>query len=400
MELWRQERQLVNSFPSIGDMGIRNGWRWETISRRMLLFGLIVLVFATVLARHHPTLIADRNDWRLFDTEWIFPKLCLNVVLVFALLVTAPIGIKPQRDDLHRLIELVALWFFASLVVILMISYALQTHFFVHLAAAGIEKSRALRLQRPGSYPSSLVEGWWNLKLAAVASVLLLVASVSLFAAILFRMRNRNRAFCLLLFLLSIFSVATYVSWFYGTELHRLSPDIASELGPREPRDWLAAFVLVSTVTAAGSVRLCQGNSEAESQPADSSFQTGTIILLAIVPLVILAFGPLALEFVKFMVEKLQMGMVPSYIPRALSEEVLSHWFENPERLLQLGTSVLALQITWRWWRRGAPEIVIQPIEPQRVFWAWLGLTALVIVAVPVLAAFGFSWWLGPWYLR
>lgn len=100
------------------------------------------------------------------------------------------------------------------------------------------------------------------------------------------------------------------------------------------------------------------------------------VIHSAITPMATFAFGDVTVDF-----------------------EMIRYVFLDPEKMLLLAMLFATLEVAWRWFRRGAPEIVIQPIETRRVFWTWLGLVALVIVGVPVIAAFGFCWWLGPWYL-
>ena len=155
-------------------------------------------------------------------------------------------------------------------------------------------------------------------------------------------------------------------------------------------RDWLGAVLLLIFGAVVGAVRLTRDNQLIPSNT--SSIRASGMVLMAVAPGLI--------SLLLLLIESLRSVLSPRLFGGGTSlSELVWYLLSSPFLLLQLATGILALQIAWRWWRHGAPEIAILPIEPWRVFWAWLGLTALVIVGVPVLTAFGFSWWLGPWYL-
>jgi hypothetical protein len=50
-------------------------------------------------------------------------------------------------------------------------------------------------------------------------------------------------------------------------------------------------------------------------------------------------------------------------------------------------------------WKGVAPApLILVPIKLREFAASWLLLAAILAVAVPTFAAFGFSFWLGPWY--
>jgi hypothetical protein len=79
--------------------------------------------------------------------------------------------------------------------------------------------------------------------------------------------------------------------------------------------------------------------------------------------------------------------------------EGLAYLLVYPDAYFMLAISVLSLQLGWLSRKgRARTTISVLPLQRSRFAIAVVTLTALVAVAIPTLAAFGFACWLGPWY--
>ncbi len=79
--------------------------------------------------------------------------------------------------------------------------------------------------------------------------------------------------------------------------------------------------------------------------------------------------------------------------------EELAYLLAYPDAYFMLAISVLSIQLGWLNWKgRVTTNISVFPIQWGRFATALVTLTALVAVAIPTFGAFGFAYWLGPWY--
>lgn len=96
------------------------------------------------------------------------------------------------------------------------------------------------------------------------------------------------------------------------------------------------------------------------------------------------------LEFVSFFFEPPIWSGTNAYI--VLAESLLM-----PELLLMFAMGIIAAQISLRWLRSGLPTICVGAMDPKLFILVWFGVIALLGIGIPLLATFGFSYWLGPW---
>lgn len=320
-----------------------------------------------------------------------FPQSVWYFTFLVALALAAPIADGTSRGTIRSGIDLIAGWVCGVLLAAYLVIDFCLVPYLVHLATAGVDAGRPLRLQRLEYFPNHYREGWFTFRVASGAFSMLLVATVCLVGLCRLSISWGKRLALVALYFVAIGTCGAFALWFYAKESYRITPDIAPQFARAAMfRDWLGAVLLLIFGAVVGAVRLTRDNQLIPSNT--SSIRASGMVLMAVAPGLI--------SLLLLLIESLRSVLSPRLFGGGTSlSELVWYLLSSPFLLLQLATGILALQIAWRWWRHGAPEIAILPIEPWRVFWAWLGLTALVIVGVPVLTAFGFSWWLGPWYL-
>jgi hypothetical protein len=74
----------------------------------------------------------------------------------------------------------------------------------------------------------------------------------------------------------------------------------------------------------------------------------------------------------------------------------------DPETQLRVALALVTLAACWQAWRlRGLPKATeVARLDLRRLAIAWITLAALLAVGVNTLAAFGFAFWMRPWYLK
>ena len=391
VELWRQQRQLSRRIPTDVGGANRAGWKWAILSRRLLIFILASSLGFVFLLQQRMIKFAEPEEHLYVLTDEIFPQTLWYITFLVALVVAAPFPDRIPHSKVRSVVDILAGWVCGVWLVVYLVSDYFFIMYLVHVATAGIDAGRPLRLQRLEHFPNHHREGWFTFSASSAALITFLVATIC-FVALCRLSVSRGKRFAIIsVFVLAIGIGGAFTFWFFGKELHRVSPDIAPQIARAAMlRDWLGAALLFSVVSVVAAIRVTR----------DEVLPVCIVDPIRASGMALIAIFPGLISLILLLFESLRAVLSPGPFGGTSASELLWYLLSSPFLLLQLSTGILAMQIAWRWWRRGAPEIVILPIEPQRVLWAWLGLTALVILGVPVLAAFGFSWWLGPWYLR
>ena len=263
--------------------------------------------------------------------------------------------------------------------------------YLVHLACRGVDAAQPLEYQR---YPVMTLAAEWSLVLttagAATAVVTAAVLILRQFAKHGLSSLRCPRKLVTLAFLLA--TSGTVCFWYYASSRHWLSPDWEG-IGFGSSWWQQRGGIAMAAVLVTYAIYRCWHASATSATPDNSR------VLLAL---------PLAGEqfFALFILAATAALYTGQNIWAALAESFFSAPLDGllylaitPSTCFIVAMLVLSLQlIRLRWKGRAPAPLVVVPLRSNDFILAWLALAAIVIVAIPTFAAFGFAYWLGPWY--
>jgi hypothetical protein len=184
-------------------------------------------------------------------------------------------------------------------------------------------------------------------------------------------------------------SATAYNFWFYRVAFPALSPDLAGAGLRSSWFEQLGGAILAAVAVAYASYRMARAaavHSSAEPVVVES---TTTIASMPTI-------GFLLIGAAVFFFQIIRDSLASPYFS---TWESLASLFIYPDTYFMLANSVLSLQLGWLNWKgRAITAIPVLPLQRSRFATAVVTLGALVVVAIPTLAAFGFAFWMGPWY--
>jgi hypothetical protein len=262
--------------------------------------------------------------------------------------------------------------------------------FLVHVAARGVDATLSYTGNRYLLWSEREESLFFMYAVLAVAT--LITAILLLIRALISpstTLASRRTVIIVGLALLGV--TASYAAWYYGYAYPVVSPDFA---GVGIASNWLQRLggaivgILVATI---GAARVSKS-----ARQGDLSGEALGIVL------------PPAAEALPALI-LLQAACLYWLVETAwslLSEPGgFSRWdglasllvYPDTAFMLAIGTLSLRLaRLQWKGERPGALQIM--PLSRERFVMAWITFTAILAVSIPTLAAFGFSFWLGPWY--
>jgi hypothetical protein len=267
--------------------------------------------------------------------------------------------------------------------------------YLTHKAAKNIEHFRPLRLQRPGLYPDHASEDFFTVWMGFVALLLVLFAAWLLTSfSTHYRAIEKFPAKLYTAFIATLCAAIGYVVWYYRWEFHRISPDLSSAGLVANWVDWMGGGLIALIAVTFAAVRLSDSTeflTQSDKESRESYCVQPSLFGLLSVGTILISSIQFAWSIVSEIV--LQPQMYPGFNPTVMVLWSLS----DPQWLLLVAVYLLAAQIAWRWLRSGPPKNCIAAIDSNVLCFTWWGLIALISVSIPLLAAFGFSFWLGPW---
>lgn len=386
IELLRQVR-LLTALPSATEPTQRYGLKWASSARVLSAISLVALIPLELLVTFGVWSLPEREELLFVN---VLPSDFLTLMIVIALALTCR-G-DSSRIGQHRVVKIIY-----GIGAILLLRYVAARGFVIpyltHMATADVELDRPLRLRRHGVYPDHVAESYFTFRVGiaaalgvALAGLLLILISKNL------RSRQPIPKRFIVAFVTLLSACIGYVVWYYGWEFHRISPDIASAGFAAVWVDCLGGMLIALTLITAVAAELSKVDSpptSIEEHASTAAIQPGLFGLLAICTLLASLVG-----WIRGMIT-LCLDPPSWYVTNPLFDFV--DIFLEPEVMLLLALHLFAAQIAWRWLRDGRPTICIVGMNPRAFALNWLALLALFGIGVPLLAAFGFSYWLGPW---
>jgi hypothetical protein len=335
----------------------------------------------------------DQKSALLFKVLFPITSISLTAVLCNSLTRWRPSAWDRTERPRKRLI----FWLLAAILGLLVVVQGGLLAFLVHEAVAGIEAAIPARFQRPGVYPNLREEGFRPFWMAATAVATLGLASIILIGAI--RPSNSKWSWITAIAIAGLLLMipVVFCRWYYFSEFHRLSPELAGAGLEADWVQWLVGGTLAVALVTAIAYQLARSN-HVEVISADLSHQIDSAALHESVPLLfIIAIHAVYVVALQIM----QVASLASwFVPRNVMFFLSFLWY--PTSLLVLAQAIAGLQLCWiRFEHRNQVTRWVLPGLSHRQFVRQLVLLSLLLaVAIPTFSAFGFIAWLGPWNLR
>jgi hypothetical protein len=359
----------------------------------------VCLITALLISRY----ILELPDTETFLSYEAFPYVvwvvCLIVVLSVSLLRRQQS--KQQRPPTWQLLTIL---FAGAIAAALILPDIGLVHFLVHVAAAGIEHAQPAEFQTVGSFPDLRAERFTLFWLTMAAQGALIVAGANLLLA------NKYSAPCRWRLLLTIVGytaslsvAAAFCVWYYGFELHRISPYLAEARVGSNPLEWCAALALVGVIATIAAYEL----TSLESSSIDTRLNRENELYLETVyespACLLLLVGSVALYIYETIQTHVSMAPLVNMLTGQvnIAFDIVLGMIREPCLVLMIAIMVLSLQLLWMCWRRREEKVawIITEVNPRRFLWNWLAIAALSCVAIPTISEYAFVVWLGPWYL-
>lgn len=271
------------------------------------------------------------------------------------------------------------------------------TTFLAHTATFAIDAQRSRRFQRSEAFPDHTLEGYitYYTSLAAIASLF-----VATWLALTVIARNgtsrQAKQTAATLACLGLASCACYVAWYYGIEFRRVSPDLFSASPAATPLELAFGGVLMASCCLWFAARCSTSGCAERIPPTSSENRMGKL------PYLIAAFGAIVTSVVwltESLISSLSWAWWNPFGTAFLSNVAgsLTFWIMDTHTLLMLAMLLAASASVRRLWRDD--ELVIPGIDAGRTLLTTALFLMITLIAVPTLAAYAFSSWLGPWYL-
>lgn len=388
----------------------RQLWRWRpgtqqndfAFARQFALFWRVCL--AAILGACVVTELFQRNGWLFVNDEqrvtWyksvLWPVLPISTTVVLCNSVLRWRGgliagtTSPRRSRLA--------WLITTALGLLVIVHGSLIVFLIHEGLAGMEASTPARFQRPNVYPNLGDEGFRLFWLAAAA-----IASLTVSGFVLLRFgwppdtpkKRTATAGATLLLIVPV----SFCGWYYSSEFHRISPELAGAGLEANTTKWLVGSALAVGLVTAAAYQLARTNQSSEPISNDMSIGTDSQSLHESAPLLFL----IAVHAVHVSVSHIKsLAEVSSVFPKQRVWLFFSPGWWNSADVLVLSQVAASVLLCWMRVRRCSEPVPWALTElPRPVFFhRWLMVALLLAIAVPTLNAFGFIAWLGPFKVR
>ncbi|NOZ38991.1 MAG: hypothetical protein GXP24_02040 [Planctomycetes bacterium] len=364
----------------------------------MLLSGLLIL---QLLLRRRVIEEVQRTEWTVYPELW--PSLMLTISILAAIRILL-VNREQQNISATRACITGSIIFTGLIGIAIFIFTVRFEHVaMAHFATNMVEMRSPIELQRTGFFPNHAAEGFRTFWLSAAAAIGMLLATGLLWLDVTVK-QPLLRIVIRATFLLLLSCAAVYVYWFANYEFPRISPDIASVGSSRMWSDTVAWPVLLIGLATTFGLQLAfkrQGISDKVVElPSISAKGKLAVYLIAI------ASGVEAnIRLCQFAVDETPRSLLSFFLwflPRSwwsswgnyigtLGEAIL-----QPEALLVMMLFVSTMSLVWQAIRNPNAEPSLQPVAGKQVLCYTLASLALLVVAIPTLAIFGFCYWLGP----
>ncbi|MGD9635250.1 MAG: hypothetical protein AB7G28_25745 [Pirellulales bacterium] len=386
----------VTSAPSNDDTILA---RRLAISWRLIIASLITICLAVQLLITRRVIELPEND--VYFPFEVFPSSVwmLSMVVVLAEAIGRRTLPSEQREQSQAIV--VGGWIAAAIFALIVLPQAALIHFLVHVATAGIESNITLAFQRHNAFPDHRAEGFRLFWLSASAAALIVIAAGSWFWAGQSRQGSRSTWLVWTFgFIAPLIASTVFCVWYFRSEFHRVSPDLAGAGFAANWVDLLGGTLLFIIVISSATLRLsADSNAAVAVEPADADVPQRFTFFHESAFCLGLIFAATAVYFS-------EMAMMISSFSGAIGTgvsliDLVEYLFTETSNYLQLALILLSVRFAVLLWRQRGTSIEwrIAPIAVRRFIANWIALAILAVVAVATLSIYSFTFWLGPWYL-
>jgi hypothetical protein len=353
----------------------------------------ICLVTAMLLTRQVVSLPESEAAFSYIPFPYATWVLCLIVVLSADLRRWRPKHASPSR----RLVEYLVVCVAGMIIAVLVLPDTGLIHYLVHIATAGIELAQPVRNQWPGAFPDHRAEGFRTFWAATAAAGAVDVAILNYSLMANFNLNRRPRLVLSTVGVaLPLLISAAFCIWYYGFELHRISPYLAAVGTGGNLLEWCAGILILGILVTAAAHRVPSSDLQSIAIERSIDHRPDSILLQDSALCLSLLIGAVVAYFVEAISTYLSM-------PWSLigSAEVVLAMLRDPGAILMAAIFLLSVQLCWLRWRRRAEQVEwkLAAVEPRRFLGNWMAIAIISCVAIPTISAFVFAFWLGPWFL-
>jgi hypothetical protein len=345
-------------------------------------------------------IILARKFWSLPESDLYFYDdvvtgyvWWLGLLIALGSAINRPSDVKPRPRGAW--LDIVAMCLAAALLLSIVIDLAM-IHYLVHVACAGVDAALHHSESRYGLRDVADETRFFTLGALAVGALIGGCALISYLVTKAVQSNWLKRAATLTALLLLGYAVA-YVVWFYRMGMPMAAPELAVA---GLCSSWflrLGGITLAIMAVSVGAYRLTLVGDLPRSAPIFISGNKSEAF--AVAPVFIL------LAAISYLAESLHyhnsfgggFGFINGLGAGSIWESIGALTYQ-PTTYFMLALLTFSLRCLWRRWRRGPANIQIEELDPRRFARCWLTIAALTILTVPTIGAFGFAFWLGPWY--
>jgi hypothetical protein len=397
--LLQQSRELLRWHPEIDSTaGMRNARAFAIVWRSIIAAALAFFIVIELTAFGSASLYPDRPDLYFYEPVQI-------VALLLPILVLAN-SVRRWRPSVAAGPSRRAIWTTVAGAMLVIAAFnvvdARLTDYLVHRATADIEASITPGFQRPGVYPELAKEGFRSFWIAFAAAASVPLGSAFLICASKY-WRSIRGTTSAAVFALCLFLQLFYCQWFYMTEYHRVSPELAGAGFAAQPSDLPSAAILLAMFATPTAYFLAANAQNRSVVTNNIAYDLDSRSIYETAPFVVILGLYGAINLITCLAGILS-NITSPILP--VSQPGLQLWMNvslltSPLILLLIVPSLLALQLCfYRWKQRRSTipwEITALPRAP--FVTCWMAVAATILIGVPTLAAFGFMFWLGPFKL-
>jgi hypothetical protein len=190
----------------------------------------------------------------------------------------------------------------------------------------------------------------------------------------------------------------SFCTWFYSSEFHRISPELAGAGLEAGVANWLVGGTLAVGLITAVAYQFAPTNHSELLVSSNLSVEVDTHALHESGPIVFLIAIQAIYLLLTHIVSVADVGS--SFGRQSVWFYISSFW--DSSSLLVVAQAVAGLLLCWTRLRRRSHVVprVLTGLSRHDFGHSWQMLAFLLVIAVPTLNAFGFIAWLGPFNLR
>jgi len=393
--LSQQSWQLWRLRLGASDSGLGFAREFSIVWRVGLAFVMAACVIATVVYRNGLLQLTDEEKVSLsFDLLNPFTSISIAFVLCNSILrLRSGLDYREKQPQWSWLI-----WLFAAVLAMLVVVHGSLIAYLVHQAVEGIEASIPAQFQRPGVYPNLRQESFRPFWIAAGAVLSFFLAAAMLVCCV-WQTRSTWQRFAALVAGVALLAIPlSFCQWFYVTEFHRLSPELAGAGLDASAIDWLVGGTVGCALITTCAYQLAKSKQVAGAVSTDLSIETDSTSLHESVPVLLLVAVHGIYVLAALVMQVANVGSI--FGRQRIMFYVSTLW--DPTSLLVLAQAVAALQLCWiRYQRRSqTTSWKLYGLSPRVFFESWALIAILLLIGIPTLNAFAFIAWLGPFNLR